>query len=418
LRGSIAVQVDGQMKTGRDVVIGAILGADEFGFATAPLVVEGCIMMRKCHLNTCPVGVATQDPVLRRKFEGKPEHVVNYFFFVAEEARELMAQLGIRKFDDLIGHTELLDTKKGIEHWKAKGLDFSKVFYMPKMPPEVARFNREKQSHGLEKALDNRLIELAAPALERGEKVTIETPIRNINRTVGTMLSWHIAKRYGHEGLPDDTIHIRLAGSAGQSFGAFLARGVTLDLVGDTNDYCAKGLSGGRISVQPSPKFRGEPTENIITGNVVLYGAIAGEAYFRGVAGERFAVRNSGAHAVVEGVGDHGCEYMTGGLVAVLGTTGRNFAAGMSGGLAYVLDLDGEFDKRCNTSMVDLEPLVEPEDEALLRRLIENHARYTNSKRAQAILAGWAQYRAKFVKVFPKEYRRALAELQQKKVAA
>jgi glutamate synthase (NADPH) large chain len=418
LRGRIAVQVDGQMKTGRDVVIGAILGADEFGFATAPLVVEGCIMMRKCHLNTCPVGVATQDPVLRRRFEGKPEHVVNYFFFVAEEVRELMAQLGVRTLNELIGRTELLDMKKGIEHWKARGLDFSRVFYMPKMPPEVARYNSERQNHGLEKALDNRLIELAAPALERGEKVTIETPIRNINRTVGTMLSWQIARRYGHEGLPDDTVHIRFAGSAGQSFGAFLAKGVTLDLVGDTNDYCGKGLSGGRISVQPSPKFRGEPTENIITGNVVLYGAIAGAAYFRGVAGERFAVRNSGARAVVEGVGDHGCEYMTGGVVVVLGTTGRNFAAGMSGGLAYVLDLDGEFKRRCNPSMVDLEPLVELEDEAQLKGLMENHARYTGSKRAQAILAGWAQYRPKFVKVFPKEYRRALAELGQKKVAA
>jgi glutamate synthase (NADPH/NADH) large chain len=289
---------------------------------------------------------------------------------------------------------------------------------MPKMPVDVAVHHRESQQHGLEKALDNRLIELAGAALERREKVTIEMPIRNINRTVGTMLSWQIAKRYGHEGLPDDTIHVRLAGSAGQSFGAFLAKGVTLDLVGDTNDYCGKGLSGGRISVQPSPKFRGEPTDNIITGNVVLYGAIAGEAYFRGVAGERFAVRNSGAIAVVEGVGDHGCEYMTGGTVVVLGNTGRNFAAGMSGGFAYVLDLDGEFAKRCNASMVDLEPLVEPEDEATLRRLIENHSRYTGSKRAQAILAGWAQYRAKFVKVFPKEYRRALAELQQKKVAA
>src|SRR5688572_26567076 len=274
LRGRIAVQVDGQMKTGRDVVIGAMLGADEFGFATAPLVVQGCIMMRKCHLNTCPVGVATQDPVLRRKFEGKPEHVVNYFFFVAEEVRELMAALGVRKLDELIGRTEQLDMKKGIEHWKARGLDFSRVFHMPKMPAEVARYNTEVQSHALERALDNRLIELAAPALERGEKVTIDIPIRNINRTVGTMLSWRIAKRYGHEGLPDDTIHIRLAGSAGQSFGAFLAKGVTLDLVGDTNDYCGKGLSGGRISVQPSPKFRGEPSENIITGNVVLYGAI------------------------------------------------------------------------------------------------------------------------------------------------
>jgi glutamate synthase (NADPH/NADH) large chain len=418
LRGRILVEVDGQLKTGRDVVIGAILGADEFGFATAPLVVEGCIMMRKCHLNTCPVGVATQDPVLRRKFEGKPEHVVNYFFHVAEEARELMAQLGIRRINHLIGRTELLDTRKGIEHWKAKGLDFSRVFAMPQMPAEVARFHCETQSHGLEKALDNRLIELARPALERGDKVSIETPIRNINRTVGTMLSYEIAKRYGHEGLPDDTIHIRFAGSAGQSFGAFLAKGVTLDLVGDTNDYCGKGLSGGRISVQPSPKFRGEPTENIITGNVVLYGAIAGEAYFRGVAGERFAVRNSGARAVVEGVGDHGCEYMTGGTVVVLGTTGRNFAAGMSGGFAYVLDLDGDFAKRCNSAMVDLEPLVEPEDEAVVKRLIENHQKYTNSKRAAEILAAWPQYRVRFVKVFPKEYRRALAELAHKKVAA
>jgi glutamate synthase (NADPH/NADH) large chain len=436
LRGRIAVQVDGQIKTGRDVVIGAILGADEFGFATAPLVVQGCIMMRKCHLNTCPVGVATQDPVLRRKFSGKPEYVVNYMFYVAEEARELMASLGIRRFDELIGRTDLLDMKKGIEHWKAKGLDFSRVFQMPEMPAFVARFHKETQDHGLAKALDNRLIELARPALERGEKVSIDMPIRNINRTVGTLLSYEIAKRYGHEGLPEDTIHVRFAGSAGQSFGAFLARGVTLDLIGDTNDYCGKGLSGGRISVQPSPKFRGEPTENIITGNVVLYGAIAGEAYFRGVAGERFAVRNSGAVAVVEGVGDHGCEYMTGGTVAVLGQTGRNFAAGMSGGIAYVLDAEGDFAKRCNTAMVDLEPvLAESEqqgklgreywhhgeaDETILRRLIENHARHTGSKRAQQILAQWASWRGRFVKVFPKEYRRALGELAaaHKKAAA
>jgi glutamate synthase (NADPH/NADH) large chain len=415
------------MKTGRDVIVGAILGADEFGFATAPLVVQGCIMMRKCHLNTCPVGVATQDPVLRRKFEGKPEQVVNYFFFVAEEVRELMAKLGVRKLEELIGRAELLDMKKGVEHWKAKGLDFSRVFAMPNVPPEVARRHCERQDHGLEKALDNRLIELARAAIERGEKVTIETPIRNINRTAGTMLSHEIAKRYGHEGLPDDTIHIRLAGSAGQSFGAFLAKGVTLDLVGDTNDYCGKGLSGGRISVQPSPKFRGEPSENIITGNVVLYGAIAGEAYFRGVAGERFAVRNSGAQAVVEGVGDHGCEYMTGGVVIVLGTTGRNFAAGMSGGLAYVLDLDGEFAKRCNLAMVDLEPLLSESeqqgklsrelwhlgqsDEAIAKGLIERHVKYTGSKRAAEIIANWADFRPRFVKVFPKEYRRALGEL-------
>jgi glutamate synthase domain-containing protein 3 len=402
------------------VVIGAILGADEFGFATAPLVVEGCIMMRKCHLNTCPVGVATQDPVLRRKFEGKPEHVVNYFFHVAEEARELMARLGVRTMNELIGRTDLLDTRKGVEHWKAKGLDFSRIFAMPEVAPGVAVYHREKQDHGLEKALDNRLIELARPALERREKVTIEMPIRNINRTAGTMLSYEIARRYGHEGLPDDTVHVRLAGSAGQSFGAFLAKGVTLDLLGDTNDYCGKGLSGGRISVQPSPKFRGEPTENIITGNVVLYGAIAGEAYFRGVAGERFAVRNSGAHAVVEGVGDHGCEYMTGGVVVVLGATGRNFAAGMSGGYAYVLDVDGEFRKRCNVSMVDLEPvLAESEDETSLKRLIENHQKYTGSKRAQELRDKWSQHRSRFIKVFPKEYRRALAELAaaHKKVA-
>jgi glutamate synthase domain-containing protein 3 len=426
LRGRIAVQVDGQMKTGRDVAIGALLGADEFGFATAPLVVAGCIMMRKCHLNTCPVGVATQDPVLRRKFRGQPEHVINYFFFVAEELREIMARLGVRKLNDLIGRSDLLDMKKGIEHWKAKGLDFSKIFHRPQVAPEVATWNSERQDHGLEKALDNRLIELAEPAIERREKVTIEIPIRNINRTVGTMLSYEIAKRYGHDGLPDDTIHVRLAGSAGQSFGAFLAKGVWLDLRGDTNDYCGKGLSGGRISVQPSPKFRGEPTENIITGNVVLYGAIAGGAYFRGVAGERFAVRNSGAHAVIEGAGDHGCEYMTGGTVAVLGQTGRNFAAGMSGGIAYVLDLDGTFARRCNVSMVDLEPVLSEgeqqgrlsrdlwhmghSDEAILKRLIENHAKYTDSRRAKELLADWARYRAKFVKVFPKEYRRALTE--------
>jgi glutamate synthase (NADPH/NADH) large chain len=436
LRGRIAVQVDGQIKTGRDVVVGAMLGADEFGFATAPLVVAGCIMMRKCHLNTCPVGVATQDPVLRRKFRGQPEHVINFFFFVAEEVRQLMAQLGVRRFNDLIGAAHLLDTRRGIEHWKARGLDFSRVFYMPKMPAEVAVHHCEKQDHGLDKALDLRLIELAQPALDRGERVTIEMPIRNINRTAGTMLSGEIARRYGHDGLPGDTIHVRLAGSAGQSFGAFLARGVTLDLIGETNDYCGKGLSGGRISVQPSPKFRGEPTENMITGNVVLYGAIEGEAYFRGVGGERFAVRNSGAQAVIEGVGDHGCEYMTGGTVAVLGITGRNFAAGMSGGVAYVLDLDGQFAKRCNPAMVALEPVL-PEaeqeaklsrdlwhhgetDEAVLRRLVENHARYTGSARARQILDNWASYRNRFVKVFPHEYRRALGELaeKQRKIAA
>ena len=430
LRGRIAVQVDGQMKTGRDVVIGAMLGADEFGFATAPLVVSGCVMMRKCHLNTCPVGVATQDPVLRKRFRGQPEHVINYFFFVAEEVRELMARLGVRKLNDLIGRSDLLDTKKGVEHWKACGLDFSRIFYQPQVSAETARFHCEKQDHGLEKALDHRLIELAMPALERKEKVSIDIPIRNINRTVGTMLSNEVAQRYAHEGLADDTIHVRLAGSAGQSFGAFLARGITLDLIGETNDYCGKSLSGGRISVQPSPKFRGEPTDNIITGNVVLYGAIAGEAYFRGVAGERFAVRNSGAQAVVEGVGDHGCEYMTGGTVVVLGTTGRNFAAGMSGGIAYVLDANAQFAKHCNAAMVDLSSVyaeAEQEaklarhlwhlgesDEAIVRRMIERHAQYTGSQRAREILDHWNTYRAKFVKVFPKEYQRALGELAAK----
>ncbi len=436
LRGRIAVQVDGQMKTGRDVIIGALLGADEFGFATAPLVAEGCIMMRKCHLNTCPVGVATQDPVLRRKFTGKPEHVINYFFFVAEEIRELMAKLGIRKFNDLIGRADLLDMRKGIEHWKARGLDFSRIFHLPQIGPEVSRFHTETQDHGLDKALDHRLIELAASALERGDKVTIEMPIRNINRTAGTMLSGEVAKRYGHEGLPDDTIRVRFAGSAGQSLGAFLSRGITLELIGDTNDYCGKGLSGGRITVQPSPKFRGDALHNIITGNAVLYGAIAGQAYFRGVAGERFAVRNSGAQAVVEGVGDHGCEYMTGGTVVVLGATGRNFAAGMSGGIAYVYDEDGTFASYCNTAMVKLEPLLsEAEqdaklsrdvwhmgeaDETVLRRLVENHARYTGSTRAQQILADWPASRSKFIKIFPNEYRRALGELaaKGKKIAA
>jgi len=376
------------------------------------------------------VGVATQDPVLRKKFRGQPEHVINFFFFIAEEVRELMAKLGLRKFNDLIGHAELLDTKRGIEHWKAQGLDFSRIFHMPNMPASVARYHSENQDHGLDKALDLRLIELAQPALERQEKVTIETPIRNINRTVGTMLSGEVARRYGHEGLPDDTIHVRLAGSAGQSFGAFLSKGMTLDLIGETNDYCGKGLSGGRICVQPSPKFRGDPAENMITGNVVLYGAISGEAYFRGVAGERFAVRNSGARAVVEGVGDHGCEYMTGGTVVVLGATGRNFAAGMSGGVAYVFDIDGQFNKKCNLAMVDLEPVLSEaeqdgkvardvwhmgqSDEAVLRGFIENHVKYTGSQRARDILDSWSEYRAKFVKVFPKEYRRALGELAER----
>ena len=431
LRSRIRVQADGQMKTGRDVVIGALLGADEFGFATAPLVVEGCIMMRKCHLNTCPVGVATQDPVLRQKFQGKPEHVVNYFFFVAEEVREIMAQLGISNFDDLVGRAELLDTRSGIEHWKAHGLDFGRVFYQP--ATDSPRRHTEGQDHGLDVALDHQLIERSMPAIERGEKVSFIVPVRNRNRTIGAMLSGRIASRYGDEGLPDDTIHIQCNGTAGQSFGAFLARGVTLDLVGEANDYVGKGLSGGRIIVRSPNDFRGFGPDHIIVGNTVLYGATGGEAYFNGVGGERFAVRNSGAAAVVEGTGDHGCEYMTGGTVVVLGDTGRNFAAGMSGGVAYVWDPEGSFADRCNTSMVALEPVLSSAeqskeqaidiwhsmtrggeretDEAILKRLVENHFRYTGSFRARDLVSNWDSARSKFVKVMPVDYKRALGEM-------
>jgi glutamate synthase (NADPH/NADH) large chain len=439
LRSRIRVQTDGQIKTGRDVVIAALLGADEVGFATAPLVVEGCIMMRKCHLNTCPVGVATQDPVLRAKFSGKPEHVVNYFFFVAEEARQIMAQLGIRKFDELIGRSDLLDKSKAITHWKAKGLDFGKIFYQPDVPASVPRYQTEEQDHGLEKALDHKLIAQARAALDKGEKVSFISPVKNVNRTVGTMLSGEVAKKYGHAGLPDDTIHIQLQGTAGQSAGAFLAHGITLDLVGEGNDYVGKGLSGGRIIVRPNTEFRGRAIDNIIIGNTVLYGAIAGEAFFNGVAGERFAVRNSGAIAVVEGSGDHGCEYMTGGTVVVLGATGRNFAAGMSGGIAYVYDPEGDFSKKCNLAMVTLEPVLghidqeakidraiwhsllrggeSQTDEAILKGLIERHFKYTGSTRARNLLDDWANSRTKFVKVFPTEYKRALGELDAAKLA-
>jgi glutamate synthase (NADPH/NADH) large chain len=429
LRGRVAVQVDGQMKTGRDVLIGALLGADEFGFATAPLVVEGCIMMRKCHLNTCPVGVATQDPVLRKKFTGQPEHVVNYFFFVAEEVREYMAQMGIRKFEDLVGRADLLDVRTGIDHWKASGLDFTRIFHQPKVADDVARRHAEEQDHGLDKALDNKLIELAKPALEKGEKVVIDTPIINVNRTAGTMLSGEVANRYGAAGLPDDTITVKLSGTAGQSFGAFLMKGVTFELTGEGNDYVGKGLCGGKIIIKKPAAFRGHPAENIIVGNTVMYGATSGESYFSGVAGERFCVRNSGASAVVEGVGNHGCEYMTGGTVVVLGQTGLNFAAGMSGGVAYVLDEDGLFAKRCNMSMVSLEKVVHvdevPEDavhhldqpdEVTLKSLIEKHAAYTGSERAITILSNWEEYRGKFVKVMPNEYKRALIELAEQKL--
>ena len=438
LRTRIRVQADGQMKTGRDVVIAGLLGADEMGFSTAPLVAEGCIMMRKCHLNTCPVGVATQDPVLRAKFAGKPEHVVNYFFFVAEEARQIMAQLGIRKFDDLIGRSDLLDKAKAITHWKAKGLDFSRMFYQPPVAEGEARYHTEEQDHNLGKALDHKLIAQAKAAIDNGEKVSFISPVINVNRTVGAMLSGVVAKKYGHEGLPDDTIHIQLQGTAGQSCGAFLAHGITLDLVGEGNDYVGKGLSGGRIIVRPNTEFRGRAVENIISGNTLLYGAVAGEAFFNGVAGERFAVRNSGAIAVVEGTGDHGCEYMTGGTVVVLGETGRNFAAGMSGGIAYVYDPNGEFPAKCNMAMVSLEPLQSHDeqagkaehgtwhsakrggeaqtDEAILKGLIERHFKYTGSSRARALLDEWSVARTKFVKVFPSEYKRALAEMHARKV--
>jgi glutamate synthase (NADPH/NADH) large chain len=433
LRSRIRVQTDGQIKTGRDVVIAALLGADELGFSTAPLVVEGCIMMRKCHLNTCPVGVATQDPVLRAKFQGKPEHVVNYFFFVAEEARQIMAQLGIKTFNELIGRTDLLDKSKAITHWKAQGLDFSKIFYQPNVPASEPRYQVETQDHGLEKALDHKLIAQAKPAIDRGEKVSFISPVKNLNRTVGAMLSGEVAKKYGHEGLPDDTIHIQLQGTAGQSCGAFLAHGVTLDLVGEGNDYVGKGLSGGRIIVRPNTEFRGRAFENIIIGNTVLYGAIAGEAFFNGVAGERFAVRNSGAITVVEGTGDHGCEYMTGGTVVVLGATGRNFAAGMSGGIAYIYDEDGSFAHKCNLSMVTLESVLSvadqeskldksiwhslkrngdvEADEAIVKGLIERHFKHTGSTRARNLLDDWTNARSKFVKVFPSEYKRALGEM-------
>ncbi|ABM58141.1 glutamate synthase-related protein [Verminephrobacter eiseniae] len=431
LRGRIRVQADGQMKTGRDVVIGALLGADEFGFATAPLVVQGCIMMRKCHLNTCPVGVATQDPALRKKFSGKPEHVVNYFFFIAEEVRQIMAQLGLRKFDELIGRSDLLDMRAGLAHWKARGLDFGRLFAQPNAPAEVARRHVEEQEHNIAHTLDRKLIEHSRPALEKGERVQFIEVAHNVDRSVGAMLSGALTRLHP-QGLPDDTIRIQLEGTGGQSFGAFLARGITLYLIGDANDYTGKGLSGGRVIVRPSIDFRGDAVRNTIVGNTVMYGATTGEAFFSGVAGERFAVRLSGATAVVEGTGDHGCEYMTGGTVVVLGKTGRNFAAGMSGGVAYVYDEDGQFDSRCNLAMVTLErivPATEQEatvpraawhqgqtDEALLKKLLQEHNRWTGSKRARELLDHWSAARSQFVKVLPTEYRRALAQMHERQL--
>ena len=443
LRGRIAVQVDGGFRTGRDVVIGALLGADEFGFATAPLIAAGCVMMRKCHLNTCPVGVATQDPVLRARFTGQPEHVINFFFFIAEEVRALMAQLGFRTFNEMVGQVGRLETRHAVEHWKAHGVDLSRILYQPAPKPGVAIYNTEKQDHHLDKALDQELIADAADALANGNPVLIEKPVRNVNRTVGAMLSGEIARKYGHAGLPEDTITINLAGTAGQSFGAFLARGVSLTLTGDANDYVGKGLSGGRVVVRQPPASKRDPSQNIIVGNTVLYGAIAGEAYFQGVAGERFAVRNSGAIAVVEGCGDHGCEYMTGGVVMVLGDTGRNFAAGMSGGIAYVYDPNVRFKALCNMAQVDLEPIaataadgpgrprqrsVSVDDNGMgdplsfdaerLRVLVERHLLFTGSAKARGLLDDWDNALKNFVKVMPRDYRRALTDLRKEQLAA
>jgi len=445
LRSRIAVQADGGLRTGRDVAVAALLGADEFGFATAPLIAAGCIMMRKCHLNTCPVGVATQDPVLRARFTGQPEHVINYFFFVAEELRALMAELGFRTVGEMVGRVDCLDTREAITHWKARGIDLSRLLHRVEPAPGTTLSWSGTQDHGLEAALDHTLIDAAEPALERGEVVRIDSSVRNVNRTVGAMLSGEVAKRHGHRGLPAGTIHITLSGVAGQSFGAFLAHGVTLDLTGDANDYVGKGLSGGRVIVRPPSHVERAANENIIVGNTVLYGAIAGEAYFNGVAGERFAVRNSGAIAVVEGTGDHGCEYMTGGVVVVLGKTGRNFAAGMSGGVAYVYDPDGCFAVLCNGAMVDVVPVTAQRDEEdgtgrpqqrgvdvtdfgmgdmlrhdaeRLRVLVERHHLYTSSKHARALLDNWADALPHFVKVMPRDYARALRQLEAERAIA
>jgi glutamate synthase domain-containing protein 3 len=409
LRSRIRVQTDGKLQTGRDVVIAALLGAEEFGFSTMPLISMGCIMMRKCHLNTCSVGIATQDPVLRARFQGQPEHVINFFFFLAEQVRQHMAKLGFRTFDEMVGRVDRIDAATADAHWKAKGIDLSTILFAPELPSHVGRRCTKEQDHGLAFALDHALIEQAKPALEEKKPVRASFAIRNVHRTVGAMLGGEIARRYGADGLPDETIHFRFMGSAGQSFGAFVPAGVTLELEGDSNDYVGKGLSGGRIVVYPPKTSSFLPEESILVGNVVLYGATGGEAFFSGIAGERFAVRNSGATAVVEGVGDHGCEYMTKGTVVVLGSAGRNFAAGMSGGIAYVYDDAGDFStRRCNRTGVDLEPLQASEDVELVRGLMQRHIDLTGSPHAAWILEHWETTQARFIKVFPHEYKRVL----------
>jgi glutamate synthase (NADPH/NADH) large chain len=409
LRSRIRVQTDGKLQTGRDVVIAALLGAEEFGFATTPLIAMGCVMMRKCHLNTCSVGIATQDPVLRKQFQGQPEHVINFFFFLAEQVRQYMAELGFRSFNEMVGRVDMLDVEPAVDHWKARGLDFSAILYSPPVPSRVARRCVQAQDHGLEDALDHKILQAARVAIDTLTPVEMSLPVRNVHRTVGTMLSGEIARAYGSVGLPDDTIRIHLTGSAGQSLGAFLANGVTLTLEGEANDYVGKGLSGGRLVVYPPRASGFAAEENILIGNVVLYGATSGEAFFNGVAGERFAVRNSGATAVVEGVGDHGCEYMTNGLVLVLGSCGRNFAAGMSGGVAYVFDERGNFaEERCNLGSVDLESVTEAQDTEVLRNLIARHLELTGSQRAKSILENWSDMLPRFIKVFPHEFKRVL----------
>jgi glutamate synthase domain-containing protein 3 len=410
LRGRVILQTDGQLKTGRDVTVAALLGAEDFAFSTAPLVATGCIMMRVCHLNTCPVGIATQDPELRKRFTGTPEHVINYFFFIAEEVREYMARMGFRTFEEMIGRADKLKMREAIEHWKARGVDLSALLH--RVEGEAIRHS-ESQDHGLEKSLDNELIEKCMPALENGEEIRFEQPITNTNRTVGGMLSGEVARRYGNEGLPDGTVRVDFHGVAGQSFGAWLAGGLTFTLEGTTNDYVGKGLSGGRLAVFPSRFAAYKPTRNVVVGNVALYGATGGEAYFRGFAGERFAVRNSGAHAVVEGVGAHACEYMTGGVVVVLGETGRNFAAGMSGGVAFVLDEAERFETLCNMDMVGLEAVESEEDIELLHGMVERHLEWSGSERARRVLDDWDEVLSNFLKVMPHDLKRILRERQE-----